>query len=95
MAPAALGDNELVALVLGSGRRRLDALAVANELLAARGGLHGLARSSARRFGAGAGHRPGEGGADAGGGRTGPADADARAADAGPAADARATRRRT
>jgi DNA repair protein RadC len=43
---AALGDNELVALVLGSGRRRLDALGVANELLRARGGLHGLARST-------------------------------------------------
>jgi len=45
--PAALGDNELVALVLGSGRRHFDALAVANELLAARDGLHGLSRSSA------------------------------------------------
>jgi DNA repair protein RadC len=45
--PAALGDNELVALVLGSGRRHLDALAMANELLAARDGLHGLSRSSA------------------------------------------------
>ncbi len=44
--PAALGDNELVALVLGSGRRHLDALAMANELLAARDGLHGLSRSS-------------------------------------------------
>jgi DNA repair protein RadC len=44
---AALGDNELVALVLGSGHRRLDALAVANELLAARDGVHGLSRSSA------------------------------------------------
>jgi DNA repair protein RadC len=43
----ALGDNELVALVLGSGNRRHGALAVANELLGARGGLHGLARSSA------------------------------------------------
>ena len=45
--PAALGDNELVALVLGSGRQHFDALAVANELLAAREGLHGLSRSSA------------------------------------------------
>ena len=42
----ALGDNELVALVLGSGYRRADALAVANGLLAARGGLHGLVRST-------------------------------------------------
>jgi DNA repair protein RadC len=43
---AALGDNELVALVLGSGYRRTGALAVANQLLAARGGLHGLMRST-------------------------------------------------
>ena len=41
-----LGDNELVALILGSGRPRRGALEVANELLAARGGLHGLMRSS-------------------------------------------------
>jgi DNA repair protein RadC len=43
---AALGDNELVALVLGSGRRRVDALGVANDVLQVRGGLHGLARST-------------------------------------------------
>ena len=43
---AALGDNELVALVLGSGCAQAGALAVANELLRTRGGLHGLARSS-------------------------------------------------
>src|SRR5262245_54552228 len=42
---AALGDNELVALVVGQGWRRGGALRVANELLAARGGIHGLARS--------------------------------------------------
>jgi hypothetical protein len=34
--PHALGDNELVALVLGTGDRRRDALAVANQLLAER-----------------------------------------------------------
>jgi DNA repair protein RadC len=45
--PAALGDNELVALVLGSGSRRGNALSVANALLAAHGGLHGLARCAA------------------------------------------------
>jgi len=43
---AALGDNELVALVLGSGRPRVGALGVANEVLKARGGLHGLVRST-------------------------------------------------
>src|SRR5262249_4647267 len=48
---AALGDNELVALVLGSGCRDRNALAVANELLAAHGGLRGLVRSSADDLG--------------------------------------------
>ena len=43
---AALGDNELVAVVLGSGCHATDALAIANELLAAHGGLHGLLRST-------------------------------------------------
>jgi DNA repair protein RadC len=41
---AALGDNELVALVLGNGTRRDGALAIANALLAAQGGLRGLTR---------------------------------------------------
>ena len=43
---AALGDNELVAVVLGSGSGSTDALAIANEVLAASGGLHGLVRST-------------------------------------------------
>jgi len=43
---SALGDNELVALVLGNGSQRGDALTVANALLAAHGGLHGLTRCS-------------------------------------------------
>ena len=42
----ALGDNELVALILGSGTTRTSALSMANELLRARGGLHGLVRST-------------------------------------------------
>lgn len=41
---AALGDNELLAIVLGSGSRGLDALSVANRLLHRAGGLHGLTR---------------------------------------------------
>ena len=41
---AALGDNELVALVLGSGSRRGNALTVANAVLAAYGGVPGLRR---------------------------------------------------
>jgi len=44
---AALGDNELVALVVGNGTRRGNALSVANALLAAHGGLHGLTRCAA------------------------------------------------
>jgi DNA repair protein RadC len=43
---AALGDNELVALVLGSGRRGSGALSVANDLLHRQGGIHGLARAA-------------------------------------------------
>jgi len=39
---AALGDNELLALVLGSGTRRTGALALANLVLDAAGGIHGL-----------------------------------------------------
>ena len=47
---SALGDNELIALVIGSGCRRTSALAVANELLATCGGLHGLLRSTCDEF---------------------------------------------
>jgi len=42
---AALGDNELIAIVLGQGQRRLSALDLANGLLAAIGGAEGLARA--------------------------------------------------
>jgi len=45
LGPVALGDNELVALILGNGSRRAGALAVANELLVAHGGLYGLTRA--------------------------------------------------
>jgi len=43
---AALGDNELLALVIGQGSRNGGALSVANGLLATHGGIHGLARST-------------------------------------------------
>jgi DNA repair protein RadC len=43
---SALGDNELLALVLGHGSKRGSALALANALLAAHGGAHGLTRCS-------------------------------------------------
>ena len=39
---AALGDNELLAVVIGSGSRRGSALTVGNAVLAAFGGLGGL-----------------------------------------------------
>src|SRR5262245_58374779 len=42
---SALGDNELVALVLGSGFKGCGALTVANDVLTTQGGLRGLARS--------------------------------------------------
>ncbi len=42
--PGALGDNELIALILGNGSRRGNALSIANALLIAHGGLHDLAR---------------------------------------------------
>ncbi|HUK64758.1 MAG TPA: DNA repair protein RadC, partial [Dongiaceae bacterium] len=37
-----LGDNELLAVVVGHGTARNDALVVANRLLSSAGGLHGL-----------------------------------------------------
>ncbi len=47
---AALGDNELVAVIVGVGTRRADALAIATDLLAGYGGVHGLARIDAERL---------------------------------------------
>ena len=44
LGAAALGDNELLALVLGTGSRHADALALANRLIEHVGGLHGLMR---------------------------------------------------
>jgi DNA repair protein RadC len=44
LGASALGDNELLALVLGSGSRQADALALANRLMAHVDGLHGLTR---------------------------------------------------
>jgi DNA repair protein RadC len=41
-----LGDNELLAIVLGHGVPHAGALELANAVLASVGGLHGLARSS-------------------------------------------------
>ena len=44
LGASGLGDNELVAIVLGNGSRRGDALALANEILENSGGLHGIPR---------------------------------------------------
>jgi DNA repair protein RadC len=46
VGPAGLGDNELLAIVLGHGLPRSGALELANAVLDAVGGLHGLARAS-------------------------------------------------
>lgn len=46
----ALGDNELVAVLLGAGLRDRDALAVAAHLLAAVGGVSGIGRHAAERL---------------------------------------------
>src|SRR5262245_5830504 len=40
-----LGDNELLAIVLGSGSRHTDALSLANRLIEHAGGLYGLTRA--------------------------------------------------
>ncbi len=45
-----LGDNELVAVLLGTGLRDRDALAVAADLLAAVGGVSRLGRHAAERL---------------------------------------------
>lgn len=44
LGTSSLGDNELLAIVIGSGSRDADALAVANRILALAGGVQGLAR---------------------------------------------------
>ena len=44
LGAGALGDNELLALVLGSGSRDADSLELANRLIEHSGGLHGLTR---------------------------------------------------
>lgn len=44
LGAAGLGDNELLALVIGSGSRERNALDLANDLLDDVGGMHGLTR---------------------------------------------------
>jgi DNA repair protein RadC len=45
LGAGALGDNELLAIVLGHGRARSSALDMANAVLEAAGGAHGLVRT--------------------------------------------------
>jgi DNA repair protein RadC len=45
LGPAALGDNELLAIVLGHGHEHASALDLANAVLADAGGLHGVLRA--------------------------------------------------
>jgi DNA repair protein RadC len=44
--PGALGDNELLALLLGHGLAGTSALEIANRMLAGTSGLHGLVRAT-------------------------------------------------
>lgn len=44
LGPAGLGDNELLAIVIGAGTPEASALTLANSVLVASGGLHGLLR---------------------------------------------------
>ena len=46
LGAAGLGDNELVAIVVGSGSQRVNALALATDILETSGGLHGVPRTS-------------------------------------------------
>jgi DNA repair protein RadC len=46
LGAGALGDNELLAIVLGQGSRESSALDIANRVLEASGGVHGLTRVS-------------------------------------------------
>jgi DNA repair protein RadC len=47
VGPAALGDHELLAIILGHGDGRRSALDVATSVLDSAGGVHGLARATA------------------------------------------------
>jgi DNA repair protein RadC len=44
---AGLGDNELIAIIVGSGSRHANALTLANHILETAGGLHGIPRINA------------------------------------------------
>ena len=46
LGPSGLGDNELLAIILGHGFRSASAIEVSNRILAAVRGVHGLTRQS-------------------------------------------------
>jgi DNA repair protein RadC len=46
LGAGALGDNELLAVILGTGTASIDVLSLADVLLASVGGLHGLVRAT-------------------------------------------------
>ena len=46
LGPAGLGDNELLAIVLGTGTRSRDTLELANRLIDQAGGVHALSRAA-------------------------------------------------
>ena len=50
LGPSGLGDNELLALVIGSGSRNGGALELANRLIECASGLHGLTRTGLDRL---------------------------------------------
>jgi DNA repair protein RadC len=46
LGASALGDNELLAVILGSGTTEMDSLAMANAILDRVGGVHGLIKAN-------------------------------------------------
>jgi DNA repair protein RadC len=61
LGPEALSDAELIALLLRTGRRRADALCVAEDLLLRHGGLRGLSRAAGVELRTAAGVGPAKG----------------------------------
>ena len=51
LGAAGLGDNELLAIIVGHGSRQISALDVANLVLDAAAGVHGLTRVSRDELG--------------------------------------------
>jgi DNA repair protein RadC len=47
---AGLGNNELIALIIGHGHRRRNVMALAHDVLTAAGGLHGLTHLDRQRL---------------------------------------------